>query len=533
MNPLASYRCGQRLLVCLTVISSIFFAAGCSSNNSTPPINQVGFTNGSLSGTYVFSSQGQDGNLAPLALAGALVADGNGGIKGGTMDIVAQGVSPILGQAIAPGSYSVGADGRGQVSLTSEGVTFTLFFVLITPSHGEVIEFDNNGTGSGTIDLQTPVTSLSQLAGAYAFSMAGADFNDNSLATVGTFTLDQNGLLSKGVQDANDNAFGYPQMTISPTTAALGSGTGPGTLTLTTASFGSLSFDFYAVDATHLKFIETDTVEFLAGDVFSQTDASIPQGPMAFTMSGGTANLGAIAMGGLMTSDGTGNFPSGLEDVNDGGNLSPAQLSFSGVLDAASSGPFGGRVVVNLAGFFPNANNAGQWVIYPSGGGLLMLEMDSANVTIGTGYAQTATSIAASENYGLNLSGINPDGPLADNAQFNATTSTVTGRLDENGLGAALLPGLGLVGTYTPDSPATGRGSINVPSIGTPNGTLNLVYYVVDASTTVCIEMDQQQLSAGIFELQDSSGAAGVAQAQARRANVHSTVRPRVAWRHK
>ena len=247
-------------------------------------------------------------------------------------------------------------------------------------------------------------------------------------------------------------------------------------------------------------------------------------------MGGGTESSGPIANGGLMTSDGTGNFSGGLEDINDSGTV-PGQGQFRGALDAAASGPVGGRVFVNLSGFAPAAN----WVIYPSGGGLLMLEMDTANITTGVAYAQTATSLAASD-YALNLTGANPNGEVDDIAQFDttsATSSNMTGVLDENNIGSTSPPlsGVALSGAYTPDSPATGRGSIAIPNINTNNGTLNLEYYVVDASTIVFIDVDTTQVGAGTFELQSAPGAGGGA--RSRMSVVHPLVRAHGALRRK
>ena len=59
MNPLASAKCAQRLLMALAAASALMFLAACSSSSSTS-VNKQGFSNTSLSGTYVFSSQGFD-----------------------------------------------------------------------------------------------------------------------------------------------------------------------------------------------------------------------------------------------------------------------------------------------------------------------------------------------------------------------------------------------------------------------------------------------------------------------------------------
>ena len=548
-NPLASTKCAIRLLMALAAITGILLLASCSSSTPPPP-NQEGFGLGDVNGTYVFSSLGADSTTGDLlALAGAFVANGTGSIKGGTMDVMAPGLDVVdTNQTITSGSYSVSTDGRGQVTLTSAAGTFAFAFVLTSvsngvSSHGLLSEFDGNGSGSGTLDLQTAVTSLSQLANPYAFTISGQTGTLSNTASAGAFTLNSSGTITAGtgIQDLNASGITYSAMAVTGG-ATLGSGTGPGSLTLTSSSF-ALTFDYYPIDATHFKLVETDGSEFLAGDAFIQTGASIPNGAMVFTMGGGIT--APVAVGGLMNSDGTGNFSSGLEDVNDAGTLSPAQLSFSGT--AAGPASTGGRVAVNLTGFIPaTPSGPSLWAIYPSGGGLLLLEMDSANVTQGVGYAQTATSFSAAclecggtpsspVGYGLNLSGYNLQAPFEvdDIAQFDATTGTsnnMTGILEENDEGVNQVSATTLTGTYTPDSPATGRGSILVPSLKTPLGGLTLEYYVVDSSTVVFIEVDSLQVSAGIFEEQSSaqSGAA-----LSHMALVHPAFRPHAALRRK
>jgi hypothetical protein len=541
MNPHASTKCAGRLLMALAAITSISLMAACGSGSPITPTNQVGFTNGSLSGTYVFSSSGEDVNGNSLALAGTFVANGKGGnssITAGTIDVIdrafnANGNTPLVpaAQSITTGSYQVGTDGRGQASLTSAYGTFILDFVLTSSSGGLVTEFDANGSGSGTLNLQTAVTSLSQLAGPFAFSLAGTDSGGTPLATAGAFTLNSSGTTSTpGVEDFNDGGVFINAGESLSAAATLGSGTGPGSITLTTSSF-ALTFDVYPISNAQLQFIETDYAEFLSGDAFTQTDASIPDGPMVFTMAGGTGDS-PIADGGLMTSDGTGNFPTGLEDINDGGTVPGQQGQFNGTLNADASGPVGGRVFVNLNGFAP----ATSWVVYPSMGGLLMLEMDQANITTGVGYAQTGTSFAAPGNYGLNLAGENGNGEVDDIAQFNATTAAapsvnMAGVLDENDQGTAI-PDQQLTNAfYAPDSPATGRGSIIATIPNTYIGGLTLEYYTINSSSALFIDLDPSssgfpQVAAGTFEQQSTPGAGAAARP---RVVVHPAVRPHAA----
>src|ERR1035438_9956552 len=102
MNPLASTKCAGRLLMALAAIVSILLIAGCGSSSSTPTPNPVGFTLASLTGTYVFSSEGFDAGGNPLAVAGAVVASGTGSITGGTIDIIDPGFTPIPTTAAQP-----------------------------------------------------------------------------------------------------------------------------------------------------------------------------------------------------------------------------------------------------------------------------------------------------------------------------------------------------------------------------------------------------------------------------------------------
>jgi hypothetical protein len=487
------------------------FLAGCGNNNNGPAPNQQGFTASNLTGTYVFFSQGFDtgvnngGAAAPLTIAGAFAADGSGHITGGTMDALDPVLGMDPGQAITSGSYFVNSDGRGQAQLVTGIGTFVLDFVLTAgttgvSSHGLVTEFDSAGSGSGTLDLQTAVPSQSSIAGPFAFNIAGSDGGGNSFASTGAFTLDSSGTITAGVQDFNDN--GLPTLDQSLTgNAVVGSGTAPGTITLS-SGLGALAFHFYPIDATHFKIVEIDALEYLEGDAFTQNGASIPNGPMVFTMSGGLST--AVGTGGVMTSDGTGNFPSGLEDYNNQGVVPPQQLAFSG--SNVSSGPVGGRVVVNLTGFSP----ATQWVIYPSSGGLQILESDALNTMNGTAYAQTTgATLSTTQGYGLNLSAFDFQDVIVENsiAEFASTNSAYTGGIDINddliGQGSSLSPNLPFAVTFTgPDS--TGRGTATTTAQG--SAYIGFDYYLVDDSNALFLETDNIQVGTGVFGLQTSAG---------------------------
>jgi hypothetical protein len=513
MNSLASiHKCAGRLFMALAATTSLLLLGACGSSSSSSG-NQVGFSNSSLSGTYVFSSTGTDSESGQfLALAGAITADGSGHITGGNVDVV--DFNAGFGSGAATGGYFVNQDGRGQFAVNVANVQkFTFNFVLSSTSHGLVTEFDNFGSGSGTLDLQGSLSGIS-LANPYALSLAGANISDTfPIASAGSITLNSSGVSTAGIQDVNENGLALTGRTLSGT-AALGTGTAPGTMILNDALGNGSTFDFYPVDSTHFKVIETDlTNAFLSGDFYTQAGATIPVGQVVFTMAGGTANTFPTVLGGYATTDANGNFANGSADLNQQGTFVTSN-PFSG--SASSGGPVGGRVLVALT----DLPTATAWVLYPTtSAGLIILQIDSENVTLGAAYAQSATSFAATQNYGLNLTGFNisAGAEIDDTAQFltasPSSSPNMSGLIDENAEGLQFTQGSNFSATYTPDSGSTGRGNILAPNLNTVNGGLGLEYYVIDGTTTLFIEGgngDTAQVALGSF-IQQTSPTAQVA----------------------
>jgi hypothetical protein len=506
----------NRFALLTIALLSLAFLAACSSGPAKglpPPTG--GFVPGNLKGTYVFSTQGFDFNGEPIAMAGAFTANGSLGITGGTIDIIdAEFTSPFADQTISGGSYTMGADGRGTVILTTSTATpfgsqaVELDFVLATPSQGLVTEFDANGTGSGTLDLQSSAT----VSGPYAFNLSGFDLvGGGILATVGSFTVGTDGSITTGVQDFNDNNV-FTSYPLSGGSVTLGSGSAPGTATLTTTgAFGTLGFDVYPVDSTHLKFIETSGNAFLAGDAFTQQGASLPTtaAVFAFTMGGEVVSAGTgtpLAIGGLMAIDGAGNITSSSEvDINNALAVTTGQV-FGGTY--AASGSIGGRTLFNVSGF----SVAIQFVAYPTfNAGLQMLESDGVGFLDGAALAQTTTTaIAESQGYAMNLSAANGStggGEEDDIAEFSTTSNTFSGIIDINDdMGTTPSLGERYTGSYTVDSPATGRGEIT-------RSNYNLgIFYAVDSSTLLFLDANDDFLvGVGVLLEQNASGSSSAA----------------------
>jgi hypothetical protein len=478
------------------ILSGLVLLAACGSSpkTSTPPPTGS-FSNASLTGSYVISASGSDGN-GFFSTVGVLTANGSGGFTGGTLDFNDPG-NLLTNQAVGTNStYKITSDGRGSATIATPSATFSFDFVLTSSSHGLVTRYDTAGTGSGTLDLQSAPTQA-QLAGSYALDFVGIDAAGNSFATVGAFTLDANGNITTGVQDLNDASFAYPALPLTGS-LVLGSGTTPGVAILTTTStFGTLTFDVYPIDSTHLRFIETDAVGIMAGDAFTQT-AMPAAGNLVFTASGTDSSGFALAVGGLIDFDGNVTVPSGIEDVNDNGTLSPAPIAFTGSFSALT----GGRSTLTLTNFFGGTTFAA----YPSSGGIQLLEIDDAGATGGVALPQTATTLASGQGYGLNLTGVNINGEEDDIAEFTNTGGTLAGLADFNDFGSLTFDQT-FSGTYTADTSNAGRGTI-------ASSAFNLVSYTVDGTTSLFVEMDSNQVGLGSYQQQTPTATSNMAAAR-------------------
>jgi hypothetical protein len=520
-------------LVLLLALSTVAFLIACGGGSSkTNPVAPPsgGISDSNLNGTYVFSVAGTDATGAPYAMVGTLTANSSGGITAGTFDINDANTTEfpngsLANQAISSGStYHVSVDGRGQATLKTSisGFTPVLDFVLSSNSAGQVTEFDSFATGSGTLDLQAANTTPT---GSYAFSLSGASASGAS-ATVGNFTLA--GTTLTGADDLNEaSLLNYAGSTLTGS-LALGPSSTPAT-TLTVVNAGNTvfsgTFDVFSIDATHLKFIEMDSTATLSGDAYSQTSTTFPTGTLAFTLEGLTASSVPVAAGGFMSA--SGGTISGTEDYNVAGSQVSSQsapAAFSGVTYTVDPTDAGRYTIAIPTGVFIEGTT---YVAYPSSGGTLLLEMDTAGVTAGAAFAQTsgATFAATAKGYGLNLTGANTSSGQAvevdDIAEFaaNPTGTTVTGLIDENYFDAAASGGLFfdqiLSGTYG-SIDSTGRyglaantGTSSTP--GTLEGGFTLTLYAVDGTNFPFVELDSGQVSAGMIVLQSVSSSSAVA----------------------
>lgn len=486
----------------LAVVSScaVFFLAGCAGNGvSTTNPQNAGFTNASLSGTYVFAVSGTNAG-GFFTVAGTLQANGSGSITGGTEDINSPGTlaSPLLNVGIT-GSYAVHSDGRTIANITTTGLspnlTFTIDFVLLSNTTGLAIRFDGNGTASGSIDMQTSQT-LSSLAGTMAFSISGVDGAGNPEGSAGSVTFDSSGNITGGVLDNND-AGSVTSVSVSPVSAAISSpSNGRGTATITTTATTS-HFVYYVVDANHLKLIESDLSPILAGDAFRQSSTTV-SGSFAYTMAGATASgHGAFVAGGIMNTDGAGNIVNtSIEDIDDGGAVTPAAGATLSGTYVVSGGR--GTFILNTSSETLHA------VFYPSTGGLLMLDTDTTVVAGGTAVQQSGgpfSNTSFSGGFGLNMTGVTGLNTTTPNeidaiAQLTPNNGSFSGAMDFNNFGA-VNSSLTLTGNYSFSSNGRGTGTFH-----NSLGTFSIIFYAASGSKVLFLENDTTTVSAGLMVMQ-------------------------------
>lgn len=512
--------------VLLLTLSALTFLVACGGNGSSlvnptaPPSG--GFSASNLNGTYVFSISGLDQNQSPYAAVGSFTANGSGSITGGTVDINDTGfgtAGAIANAALSTSSYHVGVDGRGKATLSFQSASnspftgsssFTLDFVLQDSFHGLVTEFDNNVSGSGTIDQQTAGVTPT---GTYAFLLSGNAYTGNGpLALAGNFTVGTGGALT-GLEDFNEqglNAYAGQTLTGTLTTGPLST---PATTISNPLNASLQTYDVYVIDASHMKIIEMDTYATLSGDAYSQTTSTLPTGTMAFTLLGNNIS-GIEALGGFMVTDASGNITNAsTEDYNAPVGVSSAAGTFTGTYTAGGTGRY-------TLGSFANFVGGTSYAAYPSSGGVLLLEIDNAGITSGAAYPQTAgATFAAPQGYGLNLTGVNLGGAtgsseeIDDIAEFTANSNgTITGILDEN-YAPSGLPSVDLSFTTNGSSygaiDSTGRYGLSSAvangSNTTLNGGLDLIFYAVDGAMFPFIESDGSQPAIGMIIEQNAA----------------------------
>lgn len=475
------------------------------STSSALNCTTVSFT---LCGSNVFGIAGSVGTTGPALMGVSFVADNSGHVVSGVEDInsVSGGQANVT---ITGGSYSVGADGRGVLTLIdSKGVSRTFRFVLESAANagaGAIEEFDTSGTLAAGPMLPFGTSPFATIpAGTiFATQLEGEDSTGHRTGML--VELQVGGTGCDGSANSLNSVAGEPvvtntagtvktALTITGSCTAPDPKTGRGAATITISggtpfANNTLNFFFYTAGTSATG---------LLGVLFGGADAIAANQPilggLAQVVSGagafnGCAAPGACILAGVGTTDGTINGHAVALLVRAvATSVTATTGTIAAVLDENSGGTITSAAAWPYTSYTIDANGVGTVTgtgsptIHVVADGRFMDE--SVSVITGDTSVQNATMIESpgapyilGEAIGSSGVGATPLVPHVVGVVTptgTMTTGTLPGTVDVSSLGG-LLPGASGSGTYTINS-TTGRGTGTANLTGGPS-SINVVFY--------------------------------------------------------
>ena len=472
-----------------------------------------GVNNAELKGDYAFTFNGMttggSGASTPFAAVGRFTADGTGNLTNGELD--SNGVGPME-KAVAlafTGTYSIGADHRGVMSLNIPGGG-TLAFAMMANGNAKLVEIDAGGghgtVGSGSLEkVDTTAYSTAKIAGDYAFGVAGLDQSNNRTAIAGRFTANGSGMLSNGAADVNQSGTFTTLNLFAASYTVTDTATGRGIVNLPALVGGApqnLDFVFYVVNTGKLFAMEMDGVSpltpLLNGMVLQQqtpaggfSSTSLNGNTVMYltgrTICPGGANAAPNVLAGLLSTNGVG-VANLTYDQNCGGGSS-SYTGVAGTYAVTSNGRAAFRLGGGyIAAYLVSSNQA--FFIVPDG-----------SVLFGFGEAQAAgsfTNTAVTGTYAGLAETPAALGVSIFSGEFTADGASPTGNLTGvEDIGAPSGPSLGVTANATYSisaAPTDGRGTTSGGIGGTG------VLYVVSPSKFVVLSLSDPNPAVLIFE---------------------------------
>ncbi|HEV2195103.1 MAG TPA: hypothetical protein VGR55_05955 [Candidatus Acidoferrum sp.] len=469
--------------------------------------------NAELKGDYAFTFNGMTtggGNAStPFAAVGRFTADGAGNLTNGELD--SNGVGPME-KAVAlafTGTYSIGADHRGVMSLNIPGGGM-LAFAMMANGNAKFVEVDASGghgtVGSGSMEkVDTTAFSTARITGDYAFGAAGLDQSNNRTAMAGRFTANGSGMLGNGAADVNQSGTFTTLNLFVGTYMVTDATTGRGIISLPPLVGGApqnLNFSFYVVNAGKLLAMEMDAVSpltpLLNGIVLQQQtpvggfSTTALNGNTVMDLTGrticpGGTNAAPNVIAGLLSTNGVG-IANLTYDQNCGGGSSSV-TGLSGTYSVAGNG----RSAFRLGGAFFAA-----YLVAPNQAFFIVPD---SSVLFGFGDAQAVgpfTNSAITGRYAGSATMAASLGVTMFSGEFTADGASPAGSIaGTEDIGAPNGASLGVIAnaTYTiSSSPTSGRGSIS-GSIGGSG-----IVYVISPLKFVVISLSDPNPAVLLFE---------------------------------
>jgi len=529
------YKLCGRLFVCFALFLAASFVTGCGQVTSrtgcpgscgasaaqgpttaTPPTPAAAADNdAALKGDYAFTFSGMSGNstvASVFAAVGRFTADGSGHLTAGELDTNGVGTGAALTAQAFTGTYTIGADNRGVMSLNLPGHAAKLAFAMNSDGNARFIEFDASGgagtIGSGTMErAEASAYAAASIAGDYAYGMAGLDNVNNRAALIGRFSSNGTGTLANPAGDLNAYGTPYPLTFSSADYVVSDNAGGRGTMNLVFTFGGtpaSLDFVFYIVNAGRLFAMARDAVTtatpLLSGMVVRQqvpaggfTSASLA-GNMVMHLTGLSTCSGSVAgvpkaVAGLFTANGGGAL--GLDFDENYCHAPRTVTGLSGTYSVESNG----RTTIALGGY--------AWVGYLANVDRAFLFISDDNVLFGLCEPQAAGSLtngSVKGTYAGSATSVVSFGTTVFSGEFTADATAPTGNFaGHEDIGAASGPvsGTAFNATYSvSSSPTNGRGTMTVSS-GTGG---EAIIYVISPSKFVALSENDPNPAILIFE---------------------------------
>ena len=476
------------------------------------------FSNASLMGQFAFSVKGRElcqGAVSLFARVGTFISDGNGNITSGLEDLnTCAGVQTLQ---LTGGTYSIGADGRGTVSLVNSAGTTHYAVALGSSVQGFIAPTDANTTANGSFQKQTAAAfSTAAITGGYVFEFKGVDATSTPTPAsfVGRFNADGLGGISGSAFDSKiggtlSGRLPFP----SGASYQLDSGGNGATFGRGTAIIAGQNFAFYVVNATHLKLLGTGFPSEYIGDAFAQQNVSFTIASLvnnyAFLISGTSSN-GGIGTAGRFSADGNGNITSVVADENNSGTLTVLPKGTVAGTYSVDANHLGGGTLTwtdTTAGTFSFI----FYLISPTQA--VFQETDSNIISDGTFSSQTASSITLATlagDYAFGLTGANNDEQQFVGQLTLTPTGTFTGQTYFSNIVTVLnqfttnqqFTNVPIDGNLTLTTLGTGANALMVNLHTSSPDAFTFSVYVVDLNTLLLVGSDTTRVVVGTLTRQ-------------------------------
>ena len=358
--------------------------------------------------------------------------------------------------------------------------------------------------------------SAATLNGQYTFSYAGEDAG-GFLAAAGTFTTNGAGAITSGFEDVNSGVSGAVGSAITGGSFQVGPD-GRTIATLITGQ-GTVTLQLTLISNKHGLLVRFDDSATGSGTIDlanpAEFSATAIQNNYSFGISGIDADGNPMAIAGNFFSDGAGTFPlnSAIQDVNDSGTVTQADVSLHGGIVNAAVDPATGRGTLEFISTVPGTGTLTFAFYIVDSTHFKMVEVDSVPVLAGDAFSapSTITLNTLNGSYAFTVGGAEAAGPYAAGGVFTASgTGTIKGGVQDLNEQANVLHLMQAISatssTYTL-SPTTTSNRI---LLTLSNGNTSFIYaaYPTSNNSVELVEVDQAILiSSGMASLQSSTSA--------------------------